>query len=324
MPDEFKAYDLDDDRRIYERSAVKITRGLDSSMVELPLQAVGTEDEEDVDLMVQAFLDKFYPKGIFQISDGTNLKRNRNTYYRDYTAEHVGGGVWDITVQFRSSEQVVNIETVGGTTNVKQSIQTVHRYGKQGFEAPDRKGAINDRGDSVEGVDINVSQLLVTVTRYVGIDDMTPDLVQAIFDLGTHVNDSEFKIRITPEEFGNVSLKFDAGECLFLGATVSQKGFEDFEFVFKFMGSPNQNRDNENEIAVDGIDGTHDWEVDGEESEGISKDGHDFLWVSYSKEETGTGNNKQVVNTPEAVYVERVYERGDFSRLGPFDGSEDG
>lgn len=47
---------------------------------------------------------------------------------------------------------------------------------------------------------------------------------------------------------------------------------------------------------------------------GISKKGWEYLWVRYVDAEDAAA--KAFVKKPQAVYVERVYEEGDFSGLG--------
>ncbi len=47
---------------------------------------------------------------------------------------------------------------------------------------------------------------------------------------------------------------------------------------------------------------------------GISKEGWEYLWVRYAYAEDAVA--KALVKKPQAVYVESVYEQGDFSGLG--------
>lgn len=47
---------------------------------------------------------------------------------------------------------------------------------------------------------------------------------------------------------------------------------------------------------------------------GISKKGWEYLWVRYVDAEDAVA--KAIVKKPQAVYVESVYEQGDFSDLG--------
>ena len=87
-----------------------------------------------------------------------------------------------------------------------------------------------------------------------------------------------------------------AGECLFLGASGSKRGEEDWEITFRFAASPNRTG-----ITVGDITG-------------IAKKGWEYLWVRYADAEDAAA--KALVKKPVAVYVEKVYEDGDFSGLG--------
>jgi len=48
---------------------------------------------------------------------------------------------------------------------------------------------------------------------------------------------------------------------------------------------------------------------------GIEKKGWEYLWVRYADAEDTAA--KTLVKKPAAVYVEKVYEEGDFSVLAP-------
>ncbi len=81
---------------------------------------------------------------------------------------------------------------------------------------------------------------------------------------------------------------------MFLGASGSLRSQEDWEITFRFAASPN----------VTGL-------VIGDIA-GIDKKGWEYLWVRYADAE----DQNVLVKKPIAVYVERVYEEGDFSLLG--------
>ena len=58
-------------------------------------------------------------------------------------------------------------------------------------------------------------------------------------------------------------------------------------------------------------------EVDGQalgDITGIAKKGREYLWVRYEDTEDDTA--KALVKRPVAVYVERVYDEGNFADLG--------
>ena len=87
---------------------------------------------------------------------------------------------------------------------------------------------------------------------------------------------------------------FAAGEVLFLGASGSQRGNEDWEISYKFAASPNMTG-----LSVGALTG-------------IAKGGWQHLWVLYSDQV----DQNTLIKRPIAAYVEQVYWPGDFSLLG--------
>jgi hypothetical protein len=86
---------------------------------------------------------------------------------------------------------------------------------------------------------------------------------------------------------------FAAGEVLFLGASGSKRGSNLWEITFRFAASPNVTG-----LTVGSITG-------------IAKSGWDYLWVRYADAE----DQNVLVKQPIAVYVERMYESGNFAGL---------
>ena len=84
------------------------------------------------------------------------------------------------------------------------------------------------------------------------------------------------------------------GEVLFLGASGSQRGEDDWEITFRFAASPNVTG-----LTVGPITG-------------IAKRGWEYLWVRYSDAE----DQHVLVKQPIAAYVEKVYDEGNFAGLG--------
>ncbi len=180
----------------------------------------------------------------------------------------------------QTGESVFNFDTGGGTQHITQSLQTAGRYPGS---APDFKGAIGVTQDSVEGVDITVPVYAFSETHYVPASQVTTAYKATLFNLTGRVNNGSFK-------------GLAAGECLFLGASGSRRGADDWEITFRFAGSPNRTG-----LSVGPITG-------------IAKKGWEYLWVRYADVED-TGSNT-LVKQPIAAYVERVYEDGNFAALG--------
>jgi len=202
-------------------------------------------------------------------------------------AERVNEHTWKVTVRYESpdsgspgDEPVFSFDTGGGNQHITQSLATVNRYGAN---APDFKGAIGVTADAVEGVDITLPVYSFSETHYLADSVVTNPYKGILFMLTGRVNVAAFR-------------GFQPGECLFLGASGSKRGTEKWEISFKFASSPNRAG-----ITVGGIGG-------------ISKKGWEYMWVRYA--DTEDAGAKAIVKKPVAVYVEKVYEDGDFSLLG--------
>ena len=121
-------------------------------------------------------------------------------------------------------------------------------------------------------------------THYLSLAAVTDAYKQALFNLTGKVNSGPFR-------------GLAAGECLFLGASGSQRGESDWEITFKFAGSPNKTN-----IQI------------GDLQPVPAKKGWEYLWVKYREEEDTAASS--LVQRPVAAYVEKVYPEGDFSGLG--------
>jgi hypothetical protein len=194
----------------------------------------------------------------------------------------------------------VAFDTTGGTEHISASLRSGDSaaaetsYGASGVTPPFYNGAINVDGDQVHGTDIVVPAFSFTETWVMPSAWVLDTYVEALYSLTGTVNNARFR-------------SFDAGECLFLGARGEMtRGQTLVSIVFSFQAKPN--RENfwvgSSQGGVGGIN----------EPQGIqvtTKRGWDFMWVRYSQKES----NNSVVPTPEAVYVNQVYELADFSGL---------
>jgi hypothetical protein len=206
--------------------------------------------------------------------------------------EESGPDLYDGTVIYQidpstdppnTGESVFSFETGGGSAHITQSLQTIASYAPPGKSAPNFKGAIGVTADSVEGVEIVVPVYQFAETHYVPDNQVTNQYKAILFNLTGRVNDAAF-------------MGFAAGEVLFLGVSGSKRGQGDWELAFRFAAKPN--REN---LSVGDITG-------------IDKKGWEYLWVRYAEEEDSAAG--AIVKRPIAVYVEQVYEPGDFSLLG--------
>ena len=238
-----------------------------SPSTELLYLVQGTEDDLQVKALVAATAPTTY-----------------NGLVRDsFSVAPLGGGVWECTVRYvlLESESQFTFDTGGGTQHITQSLQTIGGYAPAGLTAPNFQGALGVTTDSVEGTDITVPVYSFTETHYISSALVTPAYKAALFFLTGKVNGATFK-------------GFAAGEVLFLGASGSQRGSDDWEITYRFAASPNVTG-----LAVGPITG-------------IVKKGWEYLWVRYADAE----DQHVLVKRPIAAYVEQVYELGDFSALG--------
>jgi hypothetical protein len=202
---------------------------------------------------------------------------------------NLGACIWEVTVQYGVKEEPetgdpaqFSFDTGGGTQHITQAIQTISRHAASGT-APDFKGAIGVTHDNVEGVDITVPVYNFSETHYLADATVTLSYRGTLFNLTGKVNNGSFK-------------GLAAGECLFLGASGSKRGEDDWEITYRFAASPNRSGISVGPITV------------------ASKKGWEYLWVRYADEEDAGSNT--LVKKPIAAYVERVYEEGNFAALG--------
>jgi len=178
-------------------------------------------------------------------------------------------------------ESSFSFDTSGGTQHITQSIQTVAKYAKAGQTAPDFKGAIGVSQNEVEGVDLTMPVYQFSETHILSAGTVDAAYKGKLFALTGRTNDAVFK-------------GCQTGECLFLGARGSMRTGGDWEVAFQFAASPNRANFAVGDITV------------------VSKKGWEYMWVRY----TDAVDQNQFVKQPVAVYVERVYEAGDFAELG--------
>jgi len=254
---------------IYETfDSRRFTDGLVSNG-ELKYIVTGTNDESEV-------LDALLAEAPSTVND---LRR------MEVSAEPLGGGIWACTVPYESRrESQYTFETGGATSHITQSLGTVARYAASGYTAPDFYGAIGVNGDSVDGTDITVPVFNFTETYRVPSSTVTGTYKMNLFNCTGKTNNAIFR-------------GFAIGEVLFLGASGTKTGLDDWEIAFKFAASPNVSS-----LSIGG---------------GITvsaKAGWDYLWVRFADAEDTTAN--ALVKRPVAAYVERVYQSADFTTMG--------
>jgi hypothetical protein len=181
-----------------------------------------------------------------------------------------------------TGESVYQFDTGGGSQHITQSRKTVRRYARPGSVAGNFMGAIGVTADSVEGVDITVPVYSFSEVHYKKNAFVDEDYKATLFALTGSVNHKSFR-------------RYAAGEVLFLGASGTKRGSDDWELSFRFAASPNLS----NLVIGD--------------MTGIVKAGWEYLWVQYADEEDTAAQT--LIKRPLSVHIEQVYPYDSFNRL---------
>lgn len=153
-------------------------------------------------------------------------------------------------------------------------------------QVPDFERAIGVSGDSVEGCDKIIPFFKFRLDYYPATALMTPAYILALYNLQARpVNEQEVDLG---------GILFSPGTLLYLGPTGQPRGFDDWELGLSFIASPNVTGINVGEI------------------QGIAKGGHDYLWFRFMD----AVRSQVGIKVPQFAYVERIYDKGNFSTLG--------
>lgn len=231
--------------------------------------------------------------------------------FKSLDVQPIGGGHWTATATYSTKGTTEKIDgqagptasttptppTVPGATDplthdysidintytekITQSKFTEHMIKRGGGDPPDNKNAIGITQDGeILGCDRIAPGLEFSITKTLGF--ITRGYLIVLYELTAKVNSATF--------YG-----FPAGSVLFMGAQARPKDTSSVTVQYKFSVSPE-----ETDITIcDGLVVP-------------SKKGHEFLWVSYKD---ATSENV-LWKIPDAAYVERIYDEGDFSLLG--------
>ncbi|MCA9249612.1 MAG: hypothetical protein KDA54_00635 [Phycisphaerales bacterium] len=263
---------------IHERFESRLVTMGNDPTAELRYTVYGTNDDYSARVTVQAGS----PVAFDVYLDGSLV------LWRDHiSVEPIGDELWEGIVRYSrvpaTDESTFSFDTGGGTHHITQSLGNVAKYAPPGKTAPDSQGAIGSTPDGVDGVDITVPTYQFSETHYLADSFVTPTYKATLFALTGRVNDDTFK-------------GFEAGEVLFLGAAGSKRGAGDWEITYRFAASPNVTGQTIGDITD------------------IDKKGWEYLWVRYEDFEDTFA--KAMVKRPAAVYIEKVYDDGDFGEIG--------
>jgi hypothetical protein len=222
-----------------------------------------------------------------------------------YTARHLGNGYWEVEATYvcagggeQDNQDPNNIgvayslgfDSTGGTQRITQAIDE-RRFSAPGKPAaPDMKKAILVSGDSVEGCDIVVPVFEWNEDIEIPGGNITAPYVREVAKMTGKVNDAPFR-------------GFPKGDVLFLGVSGQNQfnpnqasSYTDAQVArisFRFAYKPTQENFQFGTCTV------------------TKKEGWEFIWATYEDANIQGVTLKQVAH----VYVQRVYEYGDFSLL---------
>jgi hypothetical protein len=186
---------------------------------------------------------------------------------------------WDISA-------VTDHITQSKETVTKKTLATLEAMGQT---APNNNRAIGITADGeVQGCDVFKPHFEWSITRTFGY--VTHGYLMTLKSLVGKRNDATFYLR-------------SPGTLIFMGASGTPKGSDgQVAVTFKFL----EGSDEEN-IEIAGTDTSDDGYI-GQ----IDKAAWDYLWVAYRNAQS----ENKITQQPFAVYVERVFDEGDFSLLG--------
>jgi len=252
------------------------------------------------------------------------------------------GGYFVGTAYYSSSSEpeqetgdvVYSFEVGGGSYHITQSRFTVQKYARKNETATDHHGAINVQNKIPAGVDIPQlgNAFRSRHTYYPANADVTGTYKGKLFAAALTVNNASFK-------------GFDAGECIFLGASGGPRGDgSDWEIGLDFAAVPNRSSfsvpyaeawDSGTTYSKSGLcnnaGGTAQYlslqdaninhappnvtwwkDVSKFAVFGIDKKGWEYMWAEYKPGEGDDGLTQLIAG----IYVENVFEYTNFSDLG--------
>lgn len=211
-----------------------------------------------------------------------------------YSVTYLGDDAWQVQVDYikegaEDGDQPLkrsrSFDTTGGTQHITQAHEET-KYAKSGDEAPSQQNAIAVDDSGVNGVDIVVPQLCWTETYDVPNAYVTNEWIKGVAGITGTTNDAPFR-------------SFSSYEVLFVGCSGSQewddqKGRGPWSLSFRFIASKNVYDQTIGDIT------------------GVTKLGHDYLWVRYES----AVDAKTLIKKPKHVYVNKVYKSANFAVLG--------
>ena len=191
---------------------------------------------------------------------------------------------------YRTLTTLYAFSTGGGTEHITHSISTRNKYAVAGT-APDNKKAIGLSATAVEGCDVVVPYYQWTETSVLTLAQLTAAYIVKLAILTGKANAATYE--------DAKGVEHDEGEALFLGSSCDIPVHGLAELRCEFAHKANRTAQTIGDIT------------------GIAYYGWDHVWVKFMPSDQGTGENKVTIMIPQFVYVEKVYDAGDFTDLVP-------
>ena len=217
-----------------------------------------------------------------------------------YTISYLGDDAWQVVGTYERNggdddgdplRRSRSFDTTGATQHITQAYpvgsgSTLDFEKRFPSTATNMSGAIGVDSNGVNGVDVVTPQFQWQETYEVPSTYVTGPYIVGVSTVTGTTNNASFR-------------GFAAGEVLFLGCSGAQewdesKGDGPWSLSYRFIASKNVTNQTIGSIS------------------GISKKGHEYLWVRYED----SVDSNQLLKKPKAVYVNSVYRESDFSALG--------
>jgi hypothetical protein len=226
----------------------------------------------------------------FPASNGIRLRAEY------YTISYLGDDAWQVVGTYEKDggddegdplRRARSFDTTGATQHITQAYPIGTEVEKRfPSSATNMSGAIGVDSNGVNGVDVVTPQFQWQETYDVPSVYVSGQYIVGVSTVTGTVNSASFR-------------GFAAGEVLFLGCSGSQEWDEDkgdgpWSLSYRFIASKNVTNRTIGSIT------------------GISKKGHEYLWVRYED----SVDSNVLLKKPKAVYVNSVYRESDFSALG--------
>lgn len=267
-------YTVLSDIGIREMAGRQGVNGLDSDSAERSFRVWNTSSP-------LAARDAILSQDFYEIWEYDNLVLSELSYDR------LGPKEWQFDASYANVPNrggyTISIDTTGGVVKQTEAFaQTA--YNAPGFTAIDYGTSVDVQDGKPQGVDRIIPALKLDITARIHWDLLSGPIQYAktIATATGSTNLSEF-------------LTFARGELLFAGATGDIITERDPTLTFTFIASSNLA-----DFSIGPISG-------------ITKAGHDYVWVSYLTEKDTTSNRKRQV--ARAAYVSRIYTETEFSNF---------